>query len=193
MAEIFVFGTFWFWALVVLEIAFLTGLIAQRNLGGGFISLVVFVLLIQFLGDVDIFQFVINNPVKTLVLVFSYFAIGTLWASFKWLLLVLDNVRKAKDYREKWLKKAGKKFEDLSHEEEVDFYRKLKNDCPQARIADHKKEFFAWMAFWWISLAITICSDFVTRICKEIYNLIHKWLQGISNKIWTSAGFKIDE
>jgi hypothetical protein len=192
MAEIFIFGTFWFWALVAVEVCCLLGLVAQRNFGGGFLSFLVFVLLIQFFGDIDVFGFVANNPLKTLVLFFSYFVIGTLWASLKWFLLVLDNIRKAKDYREEWLKERRLSFGDLSQEDEARFYKDLDQHCPQARIAQHKLEFFTWMSFWWISLVITIFSDFFTRICKEVYHWIQGWLQGISDGFWKRAGFKIE-
>ena len=56
---------------------------------------------------------------------------------------------------------------------------------PQAR--KHKYDIMRWLGYWPFSMIWTLVSDFVKRVARAIYNMIHGILQSISNKIFADV------
>src|SRR5262249_7022559 len=119
--EVFVVGSLWFWLLLVGEMILLLVLVEWDQ---GAIATVTFgltILLLQFLGDVNIYDYVIHHPWTVVLGAAGYFAIGTLWAIAKWWFYVREQRAWYDELRSAYLRvyriePQGGVPEDLQHQ-----------------------------------------------------------------------------
>src|SRR3989344_55616 len=143
-----VFGGFWFWAAVVVESLFLIFWVSSDNeeSSSGLwarVSVIIAVLLFQFLGGPSLLRMVAENPWPTLFSVGGYFFIGTIWGVIKWYLYVLQ---KKEEYEEE---KAAYTPDGRGRTWEEYIRNKMPKGTtivPQA--AKHKARILRWMTFW---------------------------------------------
>lgn len=197
--------TWWFW-IVTAEVLCLFWLLAYDRGTAATFSLLVFAALLYFVGDVDIVSYVKDNPKTILYGAAVYFPVGTLWALFKWFLLVLDRKTQYKEDKLNWLRNhkldipantpmnkesvnKGLLDEDTLKKWKEDYrWHSRRDNIPQVR--DYKYNILRWVGYWPVSVIWTLISDFVRRISKAIYNVIQSWLQAISDKMF--ADIKAD-
>ncbi len=202
MLELFVVGSFWFWALIAAEILLLFIFVEYENGIGATISVIVFAALLQWCGNVDIIKYVIDNPFMVIGLVLSYLGLGTVWGVIKWRLYCGDRLELYESMKTEFLVSKGlppnTKVVPVNLREEwkskVERTRNYHNgqtiaDVPLAK--SHKSMIVNWMAFWVISMIWSFVNDFVKRIYKEIYRKIANFLQRIASNLWNSA--QVDE
>jgi len=195
LGELFAIGTFWFWALIVSEIILLFIFTENENGFAATVSLAVFAAALQWLGGVDIIGFVINEPIKFLVICVCYFMAGTLWATVKWWIHVKDRIDDIKEYGEEWAKRNGHSYPPAAGTAQAEAWKeeRQRKGLIKPLIRQHKADFMRWMTFWWISMIWSLFADFVKRICKEIYRKIAKFLQTMADNMWRKAGLDPDE
>ena len=58
------------------------------------------------------------------------------------------------------------------------------------QISDHKGDYIRWLSYWPFSLLYTLTHDFIRRIARAFYNAISKYLQSISD--WVFSHAKVD-
>ena len=194
MAELLVFGSFWFWTLVVVELILLFLFVVNDKAISSLISLFVFVLILQGFGSVNFLKIIGDDPLSVFIFLIAYLGAGVVWACIKWTLLSLDNAEEASKFREKWLKTKNLKQADLSVEQKAQLKKDIELECPRVVVSDgrYMNKFVKWMLFWWINILITVFSDFLIRICRNIYHLLQGFLQSITDKIWARYGFDKD-
>lgn len=196
--ELFVLGSFWLVALVLVEIVLLFVFMEYENGIGATISVLVFLACIQFLGNVDLITFASQHPWYTCGIVGSYFGLGIVMGCVKWYFYCHDIMREFKQFRDDWLEGQGVdpgsvpgdlKAEWKTH---LDHWRKdYRNLPPKAR--KNVGRITRWMGFWPVVLIVSLFHDFLKRIWLEIYHALGRWLQKISDNIFRSVKDDIPE
>ncbi len=165
MFELFVFGTLWFWLLLIASFAILT---YQVNIGSGFKSFLVFALtlfLFIFMGNLEFFDsfiyYIKNNSGKALLIFLGYFLAGAIWSIVKWYYFLLNSKEEQK--------KRKIDYPSLAK----DFKFKI------PKPSEHKSDIILWMSYWPFSAFWTL----IDNPFKKIFNGIFKRLEGVYNKI----------
>jgi hypothetical protein len=200
MLELFVFGTFWFWALVAAEIILLFVLVENETGVGATVSLLVFAALLQFCGNVDIIGFVRTNPLTIVAGLIAYFILGTVWGIIKWRLFCQDSLDEYEEAKAEFLRGLGlpSGTKIIPDEHKTAWANRLQNarkyvngnyvslaDIPQAK--DHKSRILRWMSFWCVSIIWSFMHDFVTRIFNSIYRSIAEFLQRMADSMFANV------
>jgi hypothetical protein len=196
MFELFVIGTFWFWALLAFEVILLFAFVEYENGVGATISLVIFACCLQWLGDVDLLGFVFGNPLQLFICVASYFLIGAIWGTVKWWIFCRDRLEEYRELKEEFLISkglpAGTKVMPQEHkaawkeklERFTDYGRGGGTLAEAPRVKKNKSRIMRWMSFWPVSMIWSIINDFVKRIFKSIYYKIAGYLQHIADNMF---------
>ena len=203
MFELFLAGTFWFWALIALEIVLLFVFVEWENGVSATISLVVFGALLQFFGNVDIIGYVMGNPFQLIVIVAAYFVFGAVWGICKWWIFCRDRLEEYKELKSEFLRSKGlpENEKTIPIEHRVEWKKKLDDAKRYANsrnlgeaplVRSHKAQILRWMSFWPISMIWGLINDFVRRVCKAIYNRISKFLQRVSDNIFSGVQDDLD-
>lgn len=118
LPEIFVIGTLWFWILCAVEFGILVFFISKNDGLSAFFSFVASLLLVGFLGSglYEVGQWIINNPLYTILAVISYIVFGTLYVITpyigKWWWFVRDIRDYNREAKAHWLNKWQRHVED---------------------------------------------------------------------------------
>jgi hypothetical protein len=198
MLELFVIGTFWFWALIVAEIILLFVFIDHENGIGATVSLLIFGACLQWLGNVDILGYVWQNPVGVLAAAAAFFVIGTVWGIIKWWIYCRDRLEDYLEAREKFLENNGadpglktmppefrskwSSWLEQNYKYDGEGDNRRLDEAPRAR--KNKARIMRWMAFWPISMLWSLFDDFVKRVFRTIYQKIAGFLQRIADNMF---------
>lgn len=176
--EFLLVGTFWFWAIVFAEIVLLFTFTCFNNTSWSVFSLIIFASILQWGSKLNIISYVTNNWLQIVAYVVGYFLIGTAWMIARWYLYNKEQYEKIMNYvNERWRLPRG-----IDAQRSARDY--IKNNRPKP--SEKKGLLIDWMTFWWLSIIIYFCSDFVTKIANMIYNFVASTLENISNKIFSS-------
>lgn len=197
MFDLFVVGTFWFWALVIAEIVLLFVFVNYDNGIGATISLLAFGACLQWFGGVDILNYVTSHPLAMCLAVLGYLLAGVTWSVTRWWLFCRERLQKynalkaefleqhnvpvgtqivPEELRERWMSR-------LKSEVASSVYRDEKLcDKPLAR--KHKNQIISWMAFWVVSMIWFFVNDFIKGIFKEIYVFVSGFMQRIADNMF---------
>lgn len=198
MFELFVFGTFWFWMLLVAEIVMLFIFIDNENGVGATISMVVFGALLQWFGNVDIIHYVRANPLFILSCAGAYFALGAVWGVVKWWIFCRDRLEEYEEARDAFLKRngqtSGTKVVPPELRKEWKYYldRNSKDIAQTPQVREHKSKIMRWMTFWVVSIVWSFINDFVKRVFRTIYQKLSNFLQRISDNMFGSMKEDLD-
>jgi hypothetical protein len=193
MFELFVIGTFWFWALCLVELVVLLCCVAQEHGVGATVSLLVFGALLQLCGDANIVGYVVHHPHWILVGAGGYFLIGVAWAFIKWRWLIYDQKTAYLEKRTTWLRQQGSATpQTLTDEYKNAWIREVANSWPKIEsqtpiVTESKARIMRWMSFWPVSMSWALIDDFVLRIFTTIYNRIHGRLQAMADAAFASV------
>lgn len=195
MLELFAFGTFWFWTLLVAEIVLLFVFTENENGVAATISICVFAGLLQWAGGVDIIGFITLSPVKFFTICLCYFLAGAVWGVAKWWLYVGNVIERTEEHRDYWFKSRGYTYPPTPGSSEAEEWKeeRRRKGLKRPLIRNHKADFMRWMTFWWISLIWSIFADFIKGICKQIYKKLATFLQAMADNMWRKHGFDPDE
>lgn len=186
--ELFIFGSFWFWTLVAVEILLLFMFVEYENGIGATISVVGFGVLLQWFGNVDIIDYVRAHPLFIVSATVVYFALGAVWGVIKWWLFCHDALEEYEERRAKFFEING-----LPRDTKVvppEFRTKWRDshyyvELPQVK--HHKIQIIRWMSFWVISMIWSFINDFVKRIFRTIYQRMATYLQGIADRMFSTV------
>ena len=167
MFNILVFGSFWFWAVVLVSFGIITYFVddyEDDEFGvGATITLIVTALLLYFLGNKPhfhrVFSTVAGHPFGTVGMVLGYFVAGTVWAFVKWYFFLL-NIR-----------------DNLIKNDAISTIR-----VPEA--SKYKSTILRWMTYWPFSMLWTLIHDPVRRAFRWIYGRVATILQAMSDKVF---------
>ena len=207
MLELFVVGTFWFWALIIAEIVLLFVFIENENGIGATMSIVAFAGLLQWCGNVDIIHYVQNKPLFIVSCAVAYFALGAVWGTIKWWIYCHDRLEDYEDAKASFLKSRGvpdgtkvvpvelrAEWKDKLSRGIYVHDRRYSEDLslpPQVR--QHKAKIMRWMSFWVISMIWSFINDFVKRVYRTIYQKMAGYLQAIGDRMFgnVKADFEV--
>lgn len=198
MFEVFVFGTFWFWALVAAEVVALYVFTECENGIGATLSLVVFGALLQFAGHIDILGYVVANPFLILGAAAAFFLLGLAYATFRWIIFVMDLREKYNDFKARFLKEnyiTGDVVPEHLRavwKERLERYSGSPSLDKVPQIRDNKGRWMRWAALWPFSLTIYLCKDFISGIVRRIYRAMEATLQRMADSIWSKANIEED-
>lgn len=166
MFTLFVLGSFWFWALLVITFGLLTGYVNRNNEDDGYISTVIFVLALAAffgLGNHDLFfsllDYIKNSPLTFFGYVAGYLAIGSIWSFIKWYYYLVD-------YKNKYIEQ---KNSNASYKPTL--------RVPVAK--EHKGDIIMWMSYWVVSVFWTLIHRWVTKIWTTLFLKF----EGLYNKL----------
>lgn len=189
-----VLATFWFW-LVAIETIVIFTCVARDSGTVAAVSLIIFGALLYWVADVDFISWFGDNPEYLYFGVPGYFIVGFLWSLTKWILFLFDKKSEFNKEKQNFLMAAGlppntslthKAVEEGSlAQETLTKWKERRYPATKRvpRVRDHKYDIMRWIGYWPFSLLWSLVDDFVKRISRAIYNLIHDIFQTIANKI----------
>jgi hypothetical protein len=200
MFELFVVGTFWFWALVVAEIVLLFAFVNYDNGIGATISLVAFGACLQWFGGVDILGFITTHPVLVLFVLVGYLLAGVTWAVIRWWLFCREQLQRYKAFKAEFLEAHNLPYGAVPENFQQLWLTRLEAHlyhgnrlCDKPLARKHKNRIVGWMAFWVISVVWYLINDFVKEVFKELYNFIAGFMQRIADNMFAGVDEDIKE
>ena len=178
---LFIVGGVWFWALAIIEIAFLSFFVQDENPLASFVSLVIFVLLIHLFGNATFLSYVKDNPWDIVRWGVLYAIIGFGWAVCKYFYVAkrvsnaIDAIKK--DFG-KNIKRITKEWVWSNKDKEVDLELVWQNYLKREMdYEDREKMSFRyqggkiifWMSYWPISMFWTFFTDILKNAFKWMY------------------------
>lgn len=177
----FVFGGFWFWTLLAIELIVLSAFVQDENPLGSFLCVLIFVALIHLFGDVNLFTWLKDHPWDFVRILILYAAIGFGWGCVKFYYVSQRIANKIKNIKQEFtenFKSISKDYQrnhsnsntdsatiwdwymrhELSHEEQ----RKLSFFHQGTKI-------IFWMSYWPISMFWTMFTDILKNAFTWAY------------------------
>lgn len=105
MIEAFAFGTIWFFILSTFFLVSLFYFVETEKIARSFLTVVFYIVFLQFVVKIDIFSSILQNPIKSILILLSYFFIGFIWSFVKWFMYVNKQALTIKLERIEFLKK----------------------------------------------------------------------------------------
>lgn len=197
MLDIFIFGSFWFWALIVAEFVLLLVFTEWENGVAATISAIVFLAALQFMGNVDILGHIYERPYSVIFIVLAYLLIGIGWATFQWVRFNKAKIRKyyeiLAEYCERYNLPRDTKV--LPEEHKKEWIRQVSRSedknketiASTPKIRHHKAKVMKWMSLWVFSMILFFLKDMVKEFVYFIYLSIAGHLQKIADSIWNKS------
>lgn len=177
--ELFIWGTFWFWTLIIVGFITVTYFVEkQRSNGwGALLTALALGVILFFFGSkepiTNTVSYIVHHPFTVLALIAGYFVAGTVWSMVKWY------------FHLKKLQRLGQwptKYEDTS----VDF--RDRKQVPVAPVAkDHRSDILMWMSWWPFSALWTLIDNPFRRVFEWIFNSLEGTFNSISQRVFKSA------
>jgi hypothetical protein len=188
--EIFVVGSLWFWLLLAAETLLLFVLVEWDRGALATATFVATLLLLQFLGDVNLYGYAIGHPWTVVLGAAAYFTVGTLWAIAKWWFYVHQQRGWYDELRSAYLGLYRVGSRDAMPADLQDQWQGCLVNARRGRrpievrplAARHKAEIVRWMSYWPWSLSWTLVKDPIRRAFLTIYREIAAHLQRISDR-----------
>jgi len=206
--DVFLFGTFWFWAVLVF---FAAAVIVLTEFEKGFFAFLTMLMgcaIFQLFGGTDILGYIWHNPIWAVVWVAAYFAGGVLYSLVRWRGYASDQREKYEDIKERWLVDKGQKATakmvippNLAAEWEkyLKDYQGRYGRCyvdglemtldeikagegPQFR--NNKSRCMTWMTYWPFSAFWYLLNDPVRRVFRKAMNGLRGAYEAISRHAW---------
>lgn len=191
----------WIPALIIFA-AFGAWLVESELAAGLTIAVVVVFVLLQTLTSLDPFGFIVAHPLWTLVGLVGYFAIGMLWARFKWRWFVGDKMHllgeKTEEARKYYATEladptrrdaARKKVRDMASN---DTFGRSGVELP-LQVSKSKARIMGWMAYWPFSAFHFLLWDSLKRAYEWAYRTVATSFQRFSDSAYAEHKAKFSE
>lgn len=199
MWELFLFGTFWFWALCAAELVLLFIFVENEKGWSATVSLLTFGALLQWCGQIDILGYAWAHPIHILGALASYFLIGFGWSTFKWFDFVVGRKHEYEEMKADFLRSKGQPSNTKVVPEELRKewiqqlgYRHTQKWGEPPQIRDNKARWMHWASMWPISIICYLIGDLIVNIFNSVYRRIASWLQRRADDIWAKASIAED-
>jgi hypothetical protein len=179
LAGMMAVGSIWFWLLVFAVLIGITVLVETEEGGWATFTLVVSVILMNWVFKVGIIQALWAHPWKALGWVLVYFVLGIAWGLVKWFVFVHKRAGLYRDARDAFLKQhrateltpalAAELMEELNHN-----FRSYQTEVSALppKASEHKGDIIRWMSYWPFSVVGTLLNDVVRKAWRHIYDLM---------------------
>lgn len=190
--ELFAFGTFWFWSLlIVANIVLLFTIEYHRSFLATFTT-AIFLAILHFWGGISVFSYLLQHPMQALVCFIGYFVTGSLWAIAKWWFHITSERRRYNERKQEFCERNGLAYENpipAGHREkwlvEVNRHGSSIEMVPKAH--NHKAEIYLWITWWPWSMVWTLINDPVRRLCRFIYFKLAGTFNEMSKRVFTGT------
>ena len=188
-AAYFVIGSFWFYVVTVSFFVWDIFLVEKENVFWGGLSLLVYLLFLQFWAKLDVFGTASENPLISSITILLYFILGFAWSFIKWWLFVKESAEKCHVEMEKFFKGhegelKNKREDDLKMNWERSFGHTKKPE-----FAYHKNKITMWIIYWPFSFVWSFINDFVKRVINQLIEKVKFLYQKITDKSFKDLDF----
>ena len=197
--ELFIFGSWLFWLLVTVAAVAVCAFVENESGIGATVSVIIFVCLLKFCGNVDVLALIQHQPLWVLMLIVVYVFAGMGTAALKWWLYCKERLRKFKEVRDKWLLQKGMTAGKVLLPHRAEWVKYLKdhklfgydnfggNGNLPPQVKDNKTRIIRWMSFWPVVLLWTVMRDSLTQAWQFIYDTTYHWLQQIADRMFSGV------
>jgi hypothetical protein len=191
--SLLVFGSAWFYIVAFSALLTLIALVESDKWGWATITMLSTFGALALFGDVNLFKFVLQNPLQSLFFVGAYVLIGAVWSVVKWWFYVRKWKDEYDDKRAYFLNSKGELNgpvpENLrkSWAEECRYYTSSYNDSRPLNepptVRGHKSRITTWLAYWPPSMIWTLLNDPIKRLYRFVYTELQAVYQSIVDKV----------
>lgn len=206
MAELFVVGSFAFWALIAVEIILLYVFEANENGVGSVLSLLGFAALLQWFGGVDILGTIHAKPWYVPMFLIALVLPGIAWMIWRWRKYVKMRIREYQDKRTEFMEGHG--FDpngEMDGPTKLAWMNELVRSTPykswfgkpltladSPKVRHHKSMCVGWMMFWPVSMSWYFLHDFLKELWLDIYHWFAGFLQRIADDLYAKVDTQKD-
>jgi hypothetical protein len=135
------------------------------------VSIVLYVLFLQFATPIKVFSLIIGNPLYTILVLAAYLIVGIIWSIIKFKLKMEKVKLKLKGLKEEYTEKYNSGETKESWE---DWLSNLRWSAGKElmELETYKKEICAWIAYWPPSLVLVLLRDPIRKIADAVYDLL---------------------
>lgn len=190
---LFLFGSFWFWALTVGALITIACAVEYERPGFATLTLLATFAALGFFGDVNVLHFATHNPIASIVAVLGYVAVGALWALFKWKGYLAKSVESFEDRKRDWLNNSRYRRNSnvvISEDEPAVIPNELKAEWHQYALSliptfrNNKARLTTWMAYWPTSVIWYLLRDWVLKIFESVLGRLKGVFVGMRNRAY---------
>lgn len=190
---LFIIGSLWWyvvsagffiWAIILTE---------KESLTWTFISLVLYLSFLSFIGGINVFNFLFFHPIKTLLYVLGYFLIGVIWSFIKWWVKVNKAAQKYKETWEAFIKDykprnstVPKEHQNYINRQKQEWESQIsgRRDITKPIASQYKEKISVWIIYWPFSLFWSFLHDFVKNMVEFFVLKFQKFYQKISDNAY---------
>jgi hypothetical protein len=197
--HLFVAWGLWWWLLTLAFLACSFALVASRRGAYFLLSLLVYLVLVQFLGNTPVLDFFRLHYLWLLGLVGGYLAVAVFWFNWRWHWFTAKMRGRYDDVLGRWLQEKA-----LAHmpppddeSEEADAVRVEWQGYFEANNRDefgviefrplfrrHKDAILTWMAAWPLDVLVWLVAEVLRDFWNMLYYKFQGVLQGIMERNW---------
>lgn len=188
MFEILTAVSVYVWLVVLFEFCLMCVFVETKNGSAATVSLIVFLVALQFLFGVDIYHYVLSNRVWVGMWALGYVVGGLIWGTCKFSMLSRECRQQYDKSKFAFMKKKGIIGDSIPVEFQQEWQQIVKDSySPQIspyppQVSDHKADLARWSCWWFASFASWVLHDLVNSLWTFAYNLLGKTLQHIANR-----------
>jgi hypothetical protein len=112
--ELFAFGTFWFYLLMLVAVTLLYWSMDQESGFGATLTLLGTAVVLWLFGNVNLFSMMFHNPLTAAALLAGYFAAGMGWGIVKWKLYNKDRRERLDEFTAAWKRRNPEPTDTLA-------------------------------------------------------------------------------
>ncbi len=161
LGSLFIVGSAWFWILMAIEILCLIGFVGKGRSVAPVVTIIVGVCLLIFMGDFNIFNYIIDNWLKCL----GYF-VG--WALCGVIYAVITFRSKMKKFMALYKKEKSDWLAQNTNKTENDF---INNRIYRYAFDYGPKEISFWITYWLPLILWDCIFDYIWRIGDYLYEI----------------------
>lgn len=203
----------WFWIISAVLIIWFSFLVFTDEPFGAFGILFLWIAVFFVLGDLwKLFAWMLENPVKVLLIVIMQFLLGFIWSISHWAITQYQdrskyNTKKIDFLRSKGVITDETSSTDLEDMEIPDIYlaewKRLCGYNPSSwsnydsytsnslhhrrRFNSNKKRIANRILYWEVSLLLYLFGDFLAMCCRAIVEKMRKVYQNIEDSVWSGT------
>lgn len=169
MIEAFAFGTIWFFILSTFFLVSLFYFVETEKIARSFLTVVFYIVFLQFVVKIDIFSSILQNPIKSILILLSYFFIGFIWSFVKWFMYVNKQALTIKLERIEFLKKHKDKhcltitLDTPIPQDLLETWRYSKSFIRKPVVHENKAKISHWVIYWPVSVIWSLLNDFIRK------------------------------
>lgn len=167
---------FWIWIGFAAVVFGATILNYSQHTIISFISILGFILIVCFLNNVPVGEYIVNNPLHILAYALGYTILGVTWSFINWTLFL----RKIKNIKNEYLKSGSDIKYITSHLKYKINYEGLSYP-PKA--GEFASRIISSIIYWPLSIVWYFTSDFLVEFTTMMFNHLRNVYQNISDKI----------